>query len=151
MKHHKMISAMLAAAIGLTSASAAAAPPWRESGTRERSALRNSTTTTTTSSANSATTGRSADTGEYPYGGTWHGGFMKPYWGQPVPLVVPPISNYQTIWSWAVGGTQVVPIFPQYAGPGYFPFGQTTDQFLPTPYWPNDTRQFGVYYIRGPW
>jgi hypothetical protein len=33
-----------------------------------------------------------------------------------------------------------------YPGPG--PFG---GGFRTTPHWPQDTAQFGVYYVRGPW
>ena len=29
--------------------------------------------------------------------------------------------------------------------------GYAPNRFLPTPNWPSDTQQFGVYYIRGPW
>ena len=29
--------------------------------------------------------------------------------------------------------------------------GRPGTGFMPTPYWPSDTQQFGVYYIRGPW
>lgn len=87
----------------------------------------------------------------YPYDGSWHAGYKQTWWGRPVALVVPPTAHYQTIWGWGVGATQIEPIQPQFEGPmnGY-PHTVTGD-WLPTPYWPTDTRQFGVYYIRGPW
>lgn len=87
----------------------------------------------------------------YPYSGGWHAGYHHPLWDRPVALVVPPTVPYQTIWSWGVSTTQIAPINPQYGGPGY---GMSVDfpgNYRTTPYWPWDTRQFGVYYIRGPW
>ena len=94
-----------------------------------------------------------AQFGGYPYSGGWHAGYQHPYWGGgPVALVVPPVSHYQTIWNWQVAGTQITPIYPQYSGPtqgNVTGFGDGQYQY--PPYWPWDTRQFGVYYIRGPW
>ncbi len=89
---------------------------------------------------------------EYPFGPEWHAGFARSGgWGRPVAIVVPPTVRYQTIWSWGVATTQIAPISPQFEGPftGY-PYEQL-GPYAHTPYWPNDTRQFGVYYIRGPW
>lgn len=82
----------------------------------------------------------------------WHNGFYDPYWGEPIALVVPPTAEYQSNYGWGVGGTRVAPIYHQfgrpYPGPGsYDAYGR----FVPTPKWPSDTQQFGVYYIRGPW
>jgi hypothetical protein len=69
----------------------------------------------------------------------------------PVALVVPPTADVRTNWSWGVGGTRIDTIHHQfdfpYSGPGTYDAGM----FRPTPPWPSDTRQFGVYYIRGPW
>ncbi len=80
----------------------------------------------------------------------WHGNYAHTAWGTPVALVVPPTVEYQTNWGWGVGNTRVTPITPQFQrnwpGP---PNG--TRRFHPTPAWPNDTNQFGTYYIRGPW
>ncbi len=93
-----------------------------------------------------------AQFGGYPYSGGWHAGYQHPMYGRPLALVVPPVSHYQTIYSWGIGTTQMTPIYPQYGGPGYgTPFGDASGQYLMPPYWPSDTRQFGVYYIRGPW
>jgi len=82
---------------------------------------------------------------------TWHGGYYNAAWGMPVALVVPPTAATQTHWGWGVATTRLTPIRHQfqrdYPGPGYYEAGA----FKPTPPWPNDTDQFGVYYIRGPW
>jgi hypothetical protein len=92
-----------------------------------------------------------AQFGGYPYSGGWHAGYQHPMYGAPVALVVPPVSHYQVIYGWGIGSTQVTPIYPQFGGPGYgTPYGDAGQYAFP-PYWPWDTRQFGVYYIRGPW
>ena len=81
----------------------------------------------------------------------WHGSYYHTVWGRPVALVVPPTAGVQTNWSWGVGGTRLHPIRHQYARP-YPGYGYEGGRgFAPTPYWPNDTDQFGAYYIRGPW
>ncbi|MGQ9574860.1 MAG: hypothetical protein ACUVUC_06045 [Thermoguttaceae bacterium] len=81
----------------------------------------------------------------------WHGWYYESAWGMPVALVVPPTAETQTHWGWGVGGYRVTPIYHQfernYPGPGYY----DPARFLPTPAWPSDTDQFGVYYVRGPW
>ena len=80
----------------------------------------------------------------------WHGGYYHSAWGTPVALVVLPTARCQTDLSWGVGGSRVTRIRPQfqrnYPGPGQY----DRSGFRPTPPWPSDTRQFGVYYIRGP-
>jgi hypothetical protein len=82
---------------------------------------------------------------------SWHGDYYDAAWGMPVALVVPPRAETQTKMGWGVGNTRIVPIEHQfqraYPGPGAYNRGG----FLPTPPWPSDTDQFGVYYIRGPW
>ena len=81
----------------------------------------------------------------------WHGGYYSAAWGTPVALVVPPTAATQTHWGWGVANTRLTPIRHQferdYPGPGY----HDPKAFKPTPPWPSDTNQFGVYYIRGPW
>ncbi len=87
----------------------------------------------------------------YPYNRQWHAGYADVVWGRPVPVVVPPVATWQTIWGQGIGATQIVPIYAQYQGPSG---GQSRPQFQafrPMPYWPTDTRQLGAYYIRGPW
>ncbi|HZZ28335.1 MAG TPA: hypothetical protein VFE46_10075 [Pirellulales bacterium] len=82
----------------------------------------------------------------------WHNGYYDPYWGEPIALVVPPNAEFQANYGWGVGGTRVSPIYHQFGRP--FPgwYGNVpTGRFLPTPNWPSDTQQFGVYYVRGPW
>ena len=84
---------------------------------------------------------------QYP----WHGQYRHTATGKPVSLVVPPIANLQTHYRWGVPSTTVTPIHHQYGrsypgdGGGYAP------QFRSTPYWPSNTGQFGVYYVRAPW
>ena len=81
----------------------------------------------------------------------WNGQFYSAEWGMPVAVVVPPTAEVQTHWGWGVGNTRVTPICsqynPNYPGQGVYSRGM----FRPTPPWPSDTDQFGVYYIRGPW
>ncbi len=80
----------------------------------------------------------------------WHGAFYDVTYGAPVALVVPPTAELQTDYGWGVAGTRVSRIDHQFQRPfpGYYFDGYG---FLPTPPWPSDTRQFGVYYVRGPW
>src|SRR5437667_290056 len=75
----------------------------------------------------------------------WHGAYYDPQWGVPVALVVPPTAERQTKWSWGVTHTDVTPIFPQFQRgyPGPVVGGQWG--FLPKPYWPSSTDQFGDY------
>ena len=81
----------------------------------------------------------------------WNGNYYESAWGMPVALVVPPTAEYQSHYGWGVGGYRVTPIYHQfqrgYPGPGYY----DRTRFSPTPAWPSDTDQFGVYYVRGPW
>jgi hypothetical protein len=80
----------------------------------------------------------------------WHNEYYDPAWGEPLALVVPPTANTQTQYGWGVGGTRTTPIPVQFSR--YYPgYGGSYGRFYPTPYWPSDTNQFGVYYIRGPW
>ena len=81
----------------------------------------------------------------------WHGQYYHAAWGMPVALVVPPTAEVRTNWNWGVGGTRIHTIHHQfdfpYTGPGVYEAGA----YRHTPPWPSGTRQFGVYYIRGPW
>jgi hypothetical protein len=80
----------------------------------------------------------------------WHGHYYAVQYSQPLALVVPPTAELQTDYSWGVTSSRVSRINHQFQRPwpnGYWsPYG-----FLPPPQWPSDTRQFGYYYIRGPW
>jgi len=50
-----------------------------------------------------------------------------------------------------VGGIPLVPaLLGLFQRPYPGPYGGGVG-FLPTPYWPSDTRQFGIYPVRGPW
>jgi hypothetical protein len=82
----------------------------------------------------------------------WHGQNYHAAWGAPVALVVPPGADTSTHWGWGVGSTQITPIRPQFGRsyPGPASYGGWP-VFSPTPAWPANTSQFGVYYIRGPW
>ena len=81
----------------------------------------------------------------------WHGDYYHTAWGSPVALVVPPTAEMTTDYHWGVSGMRITPIDHQFgrAYPGAGPFGGGA--FYPTPLWPHDTNQYGVYYVRGPW
>ncbi len=87
------------------------------------------------------------------YPESWHGNYYHLRWGRPVAIVAPSVATYQTEWGRGIGASTVTRINPQYNGPSYAWTlgGQTPGRFLPTPYWPTHTRQFGAHYIRGPW
>ena len=81
----------------------------------------------------------------------WHCGYYYTPWGSPVALVVPPTAEKQYSMGWGVGNTRLTRIYHQFGRP--YP-GTTVGpggRFRATPYWPSDTAQFGVYYVRGPW
>ena len=82
---------------------------------------------------------------------SWTGSYYKVEWGIPLALVVPPTAESQTNWGWGVGNTRNTAICPRYSRnwPGNNPYQRT--MFRPQPYYPSDTTQFGVYYVRGPW
>ena len=87
----------------------------------------------------------------YPGRSTWHSGYYHVMWGKPLALVLPPTLTHQTNWGWGVGNTRVTPIYPQYSGPMMSNGYGGGEAYRPTPFYPSDTLQFGVYYIRGPW
>jgi len=80
----------------------------------------------------------------------WNRNYAHTEYGQPVALVVPPTANLQTNWGWGVASSRVSRIEHQFQRnfPGYGQFG---GPHRPTPVWPSDTSQFGVYHVRGPW
>jgi hypothetical protein len=82
----------------------------------------------------------------------WHGRFYNVQYGQPIALVVPPTAELTTDYGWGSVASRMTRIDHQFQRPwpnGYWsPYGYG---FLPTPAWPSDTRQFGTYYVRGPW
>ncbi len=87
---------------------------------------------------------------ECPPMNAWHGDYYNTTWGVPVVQLVPPTAAHQTNWGWGVGNTRITPIYSQFERNYPGPFEPQTG-FLPTPPWPSDTLQFGVYYVRGPW
>ncbi len=80
----------------------------------------------------------------------WHANYVHSAYGQPVALVVPPTAQLQTNWSWGAPSARLSRIDHQFGRdcPVCAPRG---GRFRRTPAWPNDTAQFGVYYVRGPW
>ena len=80
----------------------------------------------------------------------WNRNYAYTDYGQPAALVVPPTANMQTNYGWGVSSSRISRIDHQFQRnyPGYGQFG---GPFRPTPVWPSDTSQFGVYYVRGPW
>jgi hypothetical protein len=82
----------------------------------------------------------------------WHANYVYTPYGQPTALVVPPTAQLQTNWSWGAPSSRISRIDHQftrnYPGGGPFVAGRP---FRWTPSWPQDTAQFGVYYVRGPW
>ncbi|MCP4190504.1 MAG: hypothetical protein GY768_07730 [Planctomycetaceae bacterium] len=79
---------------------------------------------------------------------SWHGAYQNVEWGRPVALILPPTVNMQTEYAWGVGRTRMSPINHQFARPYALPSSGTT---APTPVFPWDTTQFGIYPVRGPW
>ena len=80
----------------------------------------------------------------------WHAAYYHQLWNQPLALVVPPTANMQSHFAWGVTGTRMTPTYHQFARP--YPGDQGPGgPYLPTPNWPSDTGQSGVYYIRAPW
>jgi hypothetical protein len=80
----------------------------------------------------------------------WNRNYAHVQYGQPVALVVPPTANLQTNWGWGVGSMRVSRLDHQFGRnyPGAGTFGGPMQN---TPRWPQDTNQFGVYSVRGPW
>lgn len=82
----------------------------------------------------------------------WHANYAYTPYGTQTALVVPPTADLQTNWSWGAASSRISRIDHQftrnYPGAGPFAAGRATRY---TPHWPQDTAQFGVYYVRGPW
>jgi len=83
-------------------------------------------------------------------GYNWNRNYAHTEYGQPVALIVPPTAQLQTNWGWGVASSRISRIDHQFQRnyPGSAMFG---GPFRPTPVWPSDTTQFGVYPVRGPW
>jgi len=87
----------------------------------------------------------------YPSNNQWHAGYKHNLYNVPLALVVPPNAQWQTNYGWGVASTHVGPIWSQYGGPMMGYEWEGGEQYNQTPYYPWDTRQFGVYSVRGPW
>jgi hypothetical protein len=84
----------------------------------------------------------------------WNRNYAYTDYGQPTALVVPPTANLQTNYGWGVASSRMSRIDHQYSRnyPGTVSGGGGFGgPARPTPVWPSDTTQFGVYYVRGPW
>lgn len=81
----------------------------------------------------------------------WHGQYYSPSFGVPRAMVIPPTANATRSLGWGVSSSQMRTIVHQYQA-GQEDWGTTAaGQFHPTPANPQNTRQFGIYYIRGSW
>lgn len=81
----------------------------------------------------------------------WQCGYYYTPWGAPTALVVPPTAERQYSMGWGVGNTRLTRIYHQYGRPYPGAMMGPGGRFRATPYWPSDTAQYGVYYVRGPW
>ncbi len=80
----------------------------------------------------------------------WNRNYAYTDYGQPTALVVPPTAQLQTNWGWGVASSRISRIDHQFAR-NYPGNGQFGGPFRPTPLWPSDTTEFGVYPVRAPW
>ena len=80
----------------------------------------------------------------------WHANYAHVQYDQPVSLVVPPTAQMQTQWGWGVSSSRVGRLDHQF-GRNYPGAGPHGGPFQNTPAWAQDTTQFGVYHVRGPW
>jgi hypothetical protein len=80
----------------------------------------------------------------------WNRNYAYTDFGAPTALVVPPTAQLQTNYGWGVASSRISRIDHQFQRnfPGYGHFG---GPFRPTPLWPSDTTQFGIYPVRAPW
>ena len=85
-------------------------------------------------------------------GMSWHANYYHTGTGLPIALVVPPNAHMQTKWAWGVSQGTMTPIYHQFRRPYYGEGGAGGGGDLNgTPWGPNRSDQFGVYYVRGPW
>jgi hypothetical protein len=80
----------------------------------------------------------------------WNRNYAYTDFGAPTALVVPPTVQLQTNYGWGVASSRISRVDHQFQRnfPGYGQFGGGA---RPTPVWPSDTTQFGVYPVRAPW
>jgi hypothetical protein len=79
----------------------------------------------------------------------WHAPYAHHTWRQPTAMIVPPVANFQSTYSWGVARTRMAPIYHQFTRPYVPPGGGGEASYAPI--WPSSTLQQGVYYVRGPW
>ncbi len=84
------------------------------------------------------------------YDDSWNGDYYNSTWGMPTAMVVPPTARRQSHYGWGVGSTRVTRVSSQFHQGWPGPVTYERSMFRPTPRWPSDTDQFGVYYVRGP-
>lgn len=80
----------------------------------------------------------------------WNRNYAYTDFGAPTALVVPPTAQLQTNYGWGVASSRISRIDHQFQR-NYPGNGQFGGPFRPTPIWPSDTTQFGVYPVRAPW
>jgi hypothetical protein len=80
----------------------------------------------------------------------WNRNYAYTDFGAPTALVVPPTAQLQTNYGWGVASSRISRIDHQFQR-NYPGDGQFGGPFRPTPVWPSDTTQFGVYPVRAPW
>ena len=80
----------------------------------------------------------------------WNRNYAYTDFGAPTALVVPPTAQLQTNYGWGVASSRISRIDHQFQR-NYPGNGQFGGPFRPTPLWPSDTTQFGVYPVRAPW
>ena len=80
----------------------------------------------------------------------WNRNYAYTDFGAPTALVVPPTAQLQTNYGWGVASSRISRSYHQFQR-NYPGNGQFGGPFRPTPVWPSDTTQFGVYPVRAPW
>jgi hypothetical protein len=80
----------------------------------------------------------------------WNRNYSYTDFGAPTALLVPPTAQLQTNYGWGVASSRISRIDHQFQR-NYPGNGQFGGPFRPTPLWPSDTTQFGVYPVRAPW
>ena len=80
----------------------------------------------------------------------WNRNYAYTDYGAPTALVVPPTVQLQTNYGWGVASSRISRVDHQFQR-NYPGEGQFGGPFRPTPVWPSDTTQFGIYPVRAPW
>ena len=80
----------------------------------------------------------------------WNRNYAYTDFGAPTALLVPPTAQLQTNYGWGVASSRISRIDHQFQR-NYPGCGQFGGPFRPTPLWPSDTTQFGIYPVRAPW